>query len=85
VWHVGTIGNVQWMRSPEDLLSRNDDNPLWINTRDGNAELTDVDAIAVQGQWSSLEDGLWKMDSLQTAIKVFAPRRNQLGYCRQDG
>jgi hypothetical protein len=79
VWHVGTIGNVQWMRSPEDLMVRTEEDPPWINSMCGDLVFTPVEAILVQGQWPSVDDSVWKMESLQTAIKVVIPRRKSKG------
>jgi hypothetical protein len=64
VWHVGTIGKVQWMRSPEDLMGRIEED-----------RLTPVEATLVQGQWPLVDNSVWKMESLHTAIKVVIPRR----------
>jgi hypothetical protein len=79
VWHVGTIGKVQWMRSPEDLMGRIEEDPPWINSMCGDSVLTPVEAILVQGQWPLVDNSLWKMESLHTAIKVVIPRRKSKG------
>jgi hypothetical protein len=76
---VGTIGNVQWMRSPEDLMVRTEEDPPWINSMCGDLVHTPVEAILVQGQWPTVDDSLWKMEPLQTAIKVVIPRRKLKG------
>jgi hypothetical protein len=79
VWHVGTLGTVVWMRSPEDLFVRNTEDPPWRKEQGEQSELSDVDAILVQGNWPELEDPIWKMQTLQVAIKVVVSRRKPGG------
>jgi hypothetical protein len=56
-------------------MVRMEENPPWINSMCGNSGLTLVEAILVQGQWPMVDGSLWKMESLDTAIKVVIPRR----------
>ena len=67
------------MLSPEDLMERTAEDPPWINSTAERSGMVAVEAILIQGQWPGVNDNLWRMESLHTAVKVVLARQNKSG------
>ena len=67
------------MLSPEDLMERTAEDPPWINSTAERSGMVAVEAILIQGQWPGVNNNLWRMESLHTAVKVVLARQNKSG------
>ena len=67
------------MLSPEDLMERTAEDPPWINSTAERSGMVAVEAILIQGQWPGVNNNLWRMEFLHTAVKVVLARQNKSG------
>jgi len=77
MWHIGAIGKVQWTRSPRIPMAAMDRDPSWKDSTKCDHELTDVEAIVVQGSWPAVEDSVWRLTSLSVAVRVQMKQRRR--------
>jgi hypothetical protein len=88
LWHIGTIGQVQWTQSPVRPIGGSDLDPPWIDASICEQPLSRIEALIIQGSWPPIEDSVWKIDTLTVAVRIRMKqrrRRKKLKISRPEG